>query len=138
MLEDVLDEFLTIDGVSAAVIVGKDGVVIERATGNMVNVDGIGSMVSTCLGSSEVIGGTLALGELQDMTVELDKGPVYLAPLTCKSSRSLLTQRGRWGMYGPNCRRTGAVWLQHCNGTAGISRCPVGTWHTPSDRLPDG
>ena len=52
MLEDVLDEFLTIDGVSAAVIVGKDGVVIERATGNMVNVDGIGSMVSTCLGSS--------------------------------------------------------------------------------------
>lgn len=82
MLEDVLDEFLTINGVSAAVIVGKDGVVIESAAAGPLNVDAIGSMVSTCLGSSEVIGGTLALGELHDMTVELEKGPIYLAPIT--------------------------------------------------------
>jgi len=83
MLEDVLDEFLTIDGVSAAAIIGKDGVVIESTSSTPMDVDAIGSMVSTCLGSSEVIGGTLALGELHDMTVELDKGPVYLAPITC-------------------------------------------------------
>lgn len=82
MLKSVLDEFLTIDGVSAAVIVGKDGAVIGSAGSGTMNVDAIGSMVSTCLGSSEVIGGTLALGELHGMTVELDKGPVYLAPLT--------------------------------------------------------
>lgn len=83
MLEDMLKEFLTIDGVSAAVIIGKDGVVIECAAGNVLDVNAIGSMVSTCLGSSEVIGGTLELGELHDLTVELDKGPVYLAPLSC-------------------------------------------------------
>ena len=82
MLEDVLDEFMTIRGVSAAVIVGKDGIVIESAAASPMNVDAIGSMVSTCLGSSEVIGGTLSLGELHDMTVELDKGPVFLAPIT--------------------------------------------------------
>jgi predicted regulator of Ras-like GTPase activity (Roadblock/LC7/MglB family) len=82
MLEDVLDEFLTIDGVSAAAIIGKDGVVIESAATGPINMEAIGSMVSTCLGSSEVIGGTLALGELHDMTMELDKGPVYLAPIT--------------------------------------------------------
>ncbi len=85
MFEDVLDEFLTIDGVSAAAIIGRDGIVIESAaTGKMsMDVNDIGSMVSACRGSSEVIAGTLALGELHDMTVELDKGPVYLAPLTC-------------------------------------------------------
>ncbi|NMB79380.1 MAG: dynein regulation protein LC7 [Methanomicrobiales archaeon] len=82
MLEEVLDEFLTIDGVSAALIVGRDGAVIESASAHSIDVDAIGSMVSTCLGSSEIIGGTLALGELHDLTVELDKGPVYLAPLT--------------------------------------------------------
>ena len=82
MLDDVLDEFLTIDGVAAAVIVGKDGCVIGSVTAGELNVDAIGSMVSTCLGSSEVIGGTLALGEVHDMTVELEKGPVYLAPIT--------------------------------------------------------
>lgn len=83
MFENVLDEFLSIDGVSAAVIIGKDGVVLESAAGNTMDVNAIGSMVSTCLGSSEVIGGTLSLGELHDLTVELEKGPVYLAPLTC-------------------------------------------------------
>lgn len=82
MVEDVLDEFLTIDGVAAAAIFGKDGVMIESASAGPIDVDAIGSMVSTCLRSSEICGGTLALGELHDMTVELDKGPVYLAPIT--------------------------------------------------------
>lgn len=82
MLEDVLDEFLTINGVTAAVIFGKDGAVIECAATCPIDMDVIGSMVSTCLGSSEVIGGALSLGELHDMTVELDKGPIYLAPIT--------------------------------------------------------
>lgn len=82
MLDEVLDELLTIDGVSAAVVVGKDGVVIGSAAAGGMNVDAIGSMVSTCLGSSEVIGGTLALGEVHDMTVEMERGPVYLAPIT--------------------------------------------------------
>src|SRR5512147_1197382 len=83
MLGEVLDEFLTIEGVSAAVVVGKDGALIgSAANGRAMNVDAIGSMVSTCLGSSEVIGGTLERGELLGMTVELDKGPIYLAPLT--------------------------------------------------------
>jgi predicted regulator of Ras-like GTPase activity (Roadblock/LC7/MglB family) len=82
MLEEVLDEFMTIDGVSAAVIVGKDGSVIESSILNSITMDTIESMISTCMGSSELIGGTLALGELHDLTVDLDKGPVYLAPLT--------------------------------------------------------
>ena len=82
MLEDLLDEFMTIDGVFAALIIGKDGVIIESAADDAMDVEEIGSMVSTCIGSSEVIGGTLALGELHDMTLELDKGPVYIAPLT--------------------------------------------------------
>lgn len=82
MLEDVLGDLLTIDGVSGAAIIGKDGEVIESASANSLDFHEIGFMVSTCLGSSEVIGGTLCLGELYDLTVELEKGPVYLAPLT--------------------------------------------------------
>jgi len=82
MLKQVLEEFLRIDGVSAAVVVGRDGFVIEGATSGKADLDALGAMASTGLGTSEAMGNSLEKGELYQMLIELEKGPVILASLS--------------------------------------------------------
>jgi uncharacterized protein len=82
MLKPLLEEFLRIEGVSAAVVVGRDGFVIESAVSGKVDIEALGAMASTGLGTSEAMGNTLGKGELSQMLVELEKGPIILAPLS--------------------------------------------------------
>lgn len=82
MLKPLLEEFLKVEGVSAAVVVGRDGFVIESAVSGKVDIEALGAMASTGLGTSEAMGNTLGKGELSQMLVELEKGPIILAPLS--------------------------------------------------------
>jgi uncharacterized protein len=82
MLKPLLEEFLKVEGVSAAVVVGRDGFVIESAVSGKVDIEALGAMASTGLGTSEAMGNTLGKGELSQMLVELEKGPIILSPLS--------------------------------------------------------
>lgn len=82
MLKQILGEFLNLDGVSAAVVVGRDGFVIESATSGKMDIDALGAMASTGIGTSEAMGRELGKGELTQMLVELDKGPIIISPLS--------------------------------------------------------
>ncbi|MCX6691408.1 MAG: roadblock/LC7 domain-containing protein [Methanoregula sp.] len=82
MLKPLLEEFLKVEGVSAAVVVGRDGFVIESAVSGKVDLEALGAMASTGLGTSEAMGTTLGKGELTQMLVELEKGPIILSPLS--------------------------------------------------------
>ncbi|MDD1676761.1 MAG: roadblock/LC7 domain-containing protein [Methanomicrobiales archaeon] len=82
MLKQLLGEFLKLDGVSAAVVVGRDGFVIESAVNGKVDTDALGAMASTGMGTSEAMGNELGKGELRQMLVELDRGPILLSPLS--------------------------------------------------------
>lgn len=82
MLKQILGEFLKIDGVSAAVVVGRDGFVIESAASGKMDIDALGAMASTGLGTSEAMGRELGKGELRQMLVELDQGPIIMSPLS--------------------------------------------------------
>ncbi|MCQ8893670.1 MAG: roadblock/LC7 domain-containing protein [Methanolinea sp.] len=82
MLKQILGEFLKIDGVSAAVVVGRDGFVIESAVSGKMDIDALGAMASTGLGTSEAMGKELGKGELRQMLVELDQGPIIMSPLS--------------------------------------------------------
>ncbi len=82
MLKQILGEFLNVDGVSAAVVVGRDGFVIESATSGKMDIDALGAMASTGIGTSEAMGKELGKGELTQMLVELDKGPIIISPLS--------------------------------------------------------
>ncbi|NTW92113.1 MAG: dynein regulation protein LC7 [Methanoregulaceae archaeon] len=82
MLKQILGEFLNVDGVSAAVVVGRDGFVIESATSGKMDIDALGAMASTGIGTSEAMGRELGKGELTQMLVELDKGPIIVSPLS--------------------------------------------------------
>ena len=82
MLKPLLEEFLKIEGVSTAVVIGRDGFVIESAVSGKVDIEALGAMASTGLGTSEAMGSTLGKGELSQMLVELEKGPIILSPLS--------------------------------------------------------
>ncbi len=82
MLKKILDEFLNLEGVSAAVVVGRDGFVIESAMSGKMDIDALGAMASTGIGTSEAMGKELGKGELTQMLVELDRGPIIVSPLS--------------------------------------------------------
>lgn len=82
MLKQILGEFLKVEGVTAAVVVGRDGFVIESAVSGKVDIDALGAMASTGMGTSEAMGNELGKGQLDQMMVELEKGPIILSPLS--------------------------------------------------------
>jgi len=82
MLKPLLEEFLKVEGISAAVVVGRDGFVIESAVSGNVDVEALGAMASTGLGTSEAMGNSLGKGELSQMLVECQNGPILLSPLS--------------------------------------------------------
>jgi predicted regulator of Ras-like GTPase activity (Roadblock/LC7/MglB family) len=82
MLKQILGEFLNLEGVSAAVVVGRDGFVIESALSGKIDIDALGAMASTGIGTSEAMGRELGKGDLTQLLVELDKGPIIVAPLS--------------------------------------------------------
>ncbi|WP_209631286.1 roadblock/LC7 domain-containing protein [Methanofollis sp. W23] len=82
MLKQILMEFLRLDGVTAAVVIGRDGFVIEDAVSGEIDTDALGAMASTGMGTSEAMGAELGKGELNQMLVELQNGPILLSPLS--------------------------------------------------------
>lgn len=82
LIKPLLEEFLRIDGVSAAVVAGRDGFVIESAVQGKADIEALGAMASTGLGTSEAMGNSLGKGELYQMLVEMENGPIILASLT--------------------------------------------------------
>jgi predicted regulator of Ras-like GTPase activity (Roadblock/LC7/MglB family) len=82
MLKSILEEFLAIEGVTGAVVVGRDGFLIEGARLGKIDLEAVGAMASTGMGSSEAMGTELSRGKLLQMHMELDKGFIIIAPLT--------------------------------------------------------
>ena len=82
LIKPILEEFLKIDGVSAVVIAGSDGFVIESAVSGKIDIEALAAMASTGLGTSAAMGTSLEKGELSQMLVELDKGPILISPLS--------------------------------------------------------
>jgi hypothetical protein len=82
MLKSILEEFLAIEGVSGAAVVGRDGFLIEGVKSGNIDLETVGAMASTGMGSSEAMGTELARGKLLQMHMELLKGFIIIAPLT--------------------------------------------------------
>ena len=84
MLKPLLEEFLKVEGVSAAVVVGRDGFVIESAVSGKVDIEALGAMASTGLGTSEAMGNTLGKGELVPDARRAGKRPHYSFTAVCR------------------------------------------------------
>lgn len=79
-LKRLLGELVRTDGVTTAVVVGRDGFVIDSASaGGAVDTEAIGAVISTGIGSAEVMGGELELGAMTQSMFEYDGGIIVMS-----------------------------------------------------------
>ena len=81
-LRELLEELVTVQGIGTAVVVGRDGFVIEGVSqGGQIDTDAVGAVISTGIGSSEVMGRELAVGDMSQAMFEFNDGMIVLALL---------------------------------------------------------
>ncbi|NOY62188.1 MAG: dynein regulation protein LC7 [Gammaproteobacteria bacterium] len=78
-LNEILDELSKTNNVNIVAVVGRDGFVIDSAGSTNIDMDGLGAMVATSIGTSESLGGEFALGELSQYLVEYSSGKIIMA-----------------------------------------------------------
>lgn len=78
-LKTLLSNVVHIDGIQSAVVMSKDGFVIEGNTQEGLDSEAISAVVSTSLGNSERIGLELGLGDISQSLVEYENGIMMIS-----------------------------------------------------------
>jgi predicted regulator of Ras-like GTPase activity (Roadblock/LC7/MglB family) len=79
---DVLEDFLRVPGVTAAVVVGRDGFMIEAAGGtSSVSVDDLGAALAHAVNGIEEMGQELEIKQFQDLFVEYGRAVIMCRPV---------------------------------------------------------
>lgn len=80
-LKEMLTELTRVEGVSEAVVVGRDGFLIDGAGNGSVDSEAIGIVISSGIGSSEVMGRELGIGGMSQGMLEFDQGVIMTSLL---------------------------------------------------------
>ena len=83
-LDELLNGFTRVRGVSAALVVGQDGLVLQSATApgaDEVDADILGAVASSGLVPAQEIGGETGRGRLLQGIYEYEKGVVVIEPI---------------------------------------------------------
>ena len=82
-MKKLLSELLRVDGANAVAVVGRDGFVIEGLTGGaQLDIEAVGAVISTGIGSAEVMGESLQVGEMTLAMVEYKQGVIVMGLIT--------------------------------------------------------
>jgi len=85
MLKEILTEFLLIDGVSAAAVIGRDGFVIEIAQKSQnSDIDALGALCSSLIRLMEQYGELLDMGPFRQIILEYRDGGIILVPVSAE------------------------------------------------------
>lgn len=78
---DVLEDFLKVPGVTSAVVVGRDGFLIESAGGaSTVSIEDLGASLAHAINGIEEMGSELLVSPFQDLFVEYGKAVIICKP----------------------------------------------------------
>ena len=81
-LKQMLSRFLSIPGVRQAILVGRDGLMIEgMARDGKENMEAVGALTSTSLSATETLGQEIARGSVVGVIMEYEHGLVSVDPL---------------------------------------------------------
>jgi predicted regulator of Ras-like GTPase activity (Roadblock/LC7/MglB family) len=80
---DVLEDCLKIPGISSAVVIGRDGFLIEAAGGsNNVNLETLGASLAHAVNGVEEMGNELQVAAFQDLFVEYGRAVIICRPVS--------------------------------------------------------
>ena len=94
MLRQILGEFLRLDGVTAAVVMGKDGFIIESANSGTFDLEALGAISTTGIRTTQQMGGELGKGAMLQMMVEFESGTVLFSPLSPEELVAIIGEAG--------------------------------------------
>ena len=76
-LKKHLEELAKVDGINSVIVVGRDGFVIDGVSNDAdLDAEAVGAVVSTGIGSSEVMGRELNVGAMTQAMLEYEDGIV--------------------------------------------------------------
>ena len=75
----ILNEFMKVKGVTAVALVGRDGFVIESVSNTNVDMDALGAMVATAVGTGETLGSEFGFGAMESKLNEYANGKILMA-----------------------------------------------------------
>jgi len=76
-LKKHLQDLARVDGINTVIVVGRDGFVIDGVSnGAKLDTEAVGAVVSTGLGSAEVMGRELKVGKMTQAMVEYKDGVI--------------------------------------------------------------
>ncbi len=79
-LKAQLSDLIKVEGINAAVVVGRDGFVIDGLTnGGALDIEAVGAVISTGIGSAEVMGRELNVGAMTQGMVEFQDGIIVMS-----------------------------------------------------------
>lgn len=79
---DILKEFLDVPGISTAVVVGRDGFVIEATGGTRgLSLDALGASLAYAINGIEMMGKELQIRSFQDLSVEYEGALIIARPV---------------------------------------------------------
>jgi predicted regulator of Ras-like GTPase activity (Roadblock/LC7/MglB family) len=81
-LKEQLEDFLKVEGVITVVVVGRDGFIIDAASKGNLNIDDVGAVVSTGMGSSESMGIDLRVGNMNQGMLEYENGIIFMRAIS--------------------------------------------------------
>jgi uncharacterized protein len=91
MLRQILNEFLSIEGVTTAALIGHDGFVIEVMQTEPADPDTLGALCSSSMRFFEREGGVLCMGKPRQIALEYQAGTLILTPITDEEFLAVLT-----------------------------------------------
>lgn len=80
-LNRVLEKLVETPGINVAVCVGRNGIVIDAASTGSSDIEALGVMTTTCMGSAEGVGRVLGLEEINQAMMKYKGGIVIMTPL---------------------------------------------------------
>ncbi len=79
-LRGILEALLKVEGVTAAMVVGRDGFAIEAVSSGSVETDSVAAIAASSVTAAEAMGETLKLGAMGTILLEYELGPVAVTP----------------------------------------------------------
>jgi predicted regulator of Ras-like GTPase activity (Roadblock/LC7/MglB family) len=80
-LRDVLDRFLTLDGVAMAAVTGTDGLIIDSVGRPEFDAEAVSAVATSAVGAAQALAAEVTRGRLTQAMAEFENGIVIMEPL---------------------------------------------------------